>query len=117
MPHYGGIIIHDCWASYLSYNHLEHGLCGSHLLRELTFIVDSNGYRWAKKLKRLLQRTCKIVSKRTRNVSTANEYLKLQRLYKHILTEGEKELPVIPERQKNVEVSLPNQTPIIFGED
>lgn len=49
IPLYGGIIIHDCWASYLSYGHLEHGLCGSHLLRELTFIIDSNGYRWAKK--------------------------------------------------------------------
>ena len=30
IPKYGGTIIHDCWASYLSYNHCEHGLCGSH---------------------------------------------------------------------------------------
>ena len=28
IPAYGGIIVHDCWASYLSYEHLEHGLCG-----------------------------------------------------------------------------------------
>ncbi|RUM93865.1 MAG: IS66 family transposase, partial [Thiothrix sp.] len=38
IPRYGGVIIHDCWASYLSYTHCGHGLCGSHLLRELTFI-------------------------------------------------------------------------------
>ena len=44
IPRYGGVIIHDCWASYLSYAHCGHGLCGSHLLRELTFIVESNGY-------------------------------------------------------------------------
>ncbi len=48
IPRYGGVIIHDCWASYLSYAHCRHGLCGSHLLRELTFIVESNGYAWAK---------------------------------------------------------------------
>ena len=33
IPRYGG---HNCWASYLSYNNCEHGLCGSHLTRELT---------------------------------------------------------------------------------
>ncbi len=27
IPRYGGVIIHDCWASYLSYNHCCHGLC------------------------------------------------------------------------------------------
>ena len=43
---YGDVVIHDCWASYLAYDHCSHGLCGSHLLRELTFIVDANGYAW-----------------------------------------------------------------------
>jgi transposase len=42
IPHYGGTIVHDGWASYLSYDHLKHGLCGGHLLRELTFIIESN---------------------------------------------------------------------------
>ena len=98
IPLYGGIIIHDCWASYLSYGHLEHGLCGSHLLRELTFIVDSNGYRWAKKMKRLLQKICKMVSRRKEKCLTADEYLKLQRLYKKILAAGKTEMPPIPEK-------------------
>ena len=44
IPRYGGKIIHDCWASYLSCLHYGHGLCGSHLLHELTFIFESNGY-------------------------------------------------------------------------
>ncbi len=39
---YGGAIIHDCWPSYVSYPDCSHGLCGSHLLRELTFIVDTH---------------------------------------------------------------------------
>ena len=32
-----GAFIHDCWASYLSYDHCNHGLCRT--LRELTFII------------------------------------------------------------------------------
>ena len=35
-------MIHDCWASCLSHDHCRHGLCGSHLLPELVFIIDSN---------------------------------------------------------------------------
>ncbi len=31
LQRYGGVIIHDCWASYLSYEHCGHGLCDSHL--------------------------------------------------------------------------------------
>ncbi|WP_419618705.1 IS66 family transposase [Thiolapillus sp.] len=58
IPRYGGVIIHDCWASYLSYDQCGHGLCGSHLLRELTFVIDSNDYAWAANMKRLLQETC-----------------------------------------------------------
>lgn len=98
IPHYSGEIIHDCWASYLSYDHLKHGLCGGHLLRELTFIIDSNGYRWAKKMKRLLQKACKMVSSRKEKCLTADEYLKLARLYRKIIAAGEKELPAIPEK-------------------
>ncbi len=55
IPRYGGVIIHDCWASYLAYEHCGHGLCGAHLLRELTCIVEADGYAWAKNMKRLLQ--------------------------------------------------------------
>lgn len=96
IPRYGGVIIHDCWASYLSYDHCGHGLCGAHLLRELTFIMDSNDYTWAGQMKRLLQETRAAVSqtpqKRLGNAALA----RLQRRYRTILTQGEKELPPIP---------------------
>ncbi len=29
----------------MGYDQCRHQLCGSHLLRELTFVVESNGYR------------------------------------------------------------------------
>lgn len=99
IPRYGGVVIHDCWASYLVYEHCGHGLCGSHLLRELTFIVDANGYTWAARMKRLLQNTCIVVAKRKRKKLTRTEYMNLQKSYRTILTRGEKELPPIPPRQ------------------
>jgi transposase len=99
IPRYGGVLIHDCWSSYLAYVHCDHGLCGSHLLRELTFVVDANGYTWAADMKTLLQQTCARVSRRKRKRLTPREYQNLQKRYRTILTRGEKELPAIPPRQ------------------
>ena len=96
IPNYDGIIIHDCWASYLSYGHLEHGLCGSHLLRELTFVVESNDYSWAKNMKNLLKEIAGLVSQRKRKKLTEKEYKKLLKRYRNILTRGENEMPPIP---------------------
>ncbi len=100
IPRYDGVIIHDCWSSYLSYTHCQHGLCGAHLLRELTFIEDANGYAWATNIKRLLKETCKLVSQREEKQLTESEYQNLQKRYRNLLTRGEKELPVIPPKPK-----------------
>jgi transposase len=96
IPRYGGKIVHDCWSSYLSYHHCGHGLCGSHLLRELTFIFEANGYAWARNMKRLLQETCINVSKTTEKQLEDKDLANLQKRYRNILTRGTKELPAIP---------------------
>ena len=96
IPRYHGTIIHDCWSSYLTYNHCDHSLCGSHLLRELTCAIESNNYQWAKNMKALLREICKIVSKRKNKRLTKKEYAALQKRYRNIITRGENELPAIP---------------------
>ena len=98
IPRYGGVVIHDCWASYLSYENCNHALCGSHLLRELTFVVESNSYRWAKNIKMLLKETAAKVSKRKRKRLTPTEYLKLQKKYRTIMTKGKSELPKVAKK-------------------
>jgi hypothetical protein len=98
IPRYGGVLIHDCWSSYLAYAHCDHGLCGSHLLRELTFVVDAHGYAWAANVKALLQQTCARISRRKRKTLTRREYQNLQKRYRNLLTRGAKELPPIPPR-------------------
>ena len=99
IPRYGGVIIHDCWASYLAYDHCSHGLCGAHLLRELAFIIEADGYPWAKNMKRLLQETCARVARSKRKKISARQYDNLRKRYRNILTRGEQELPPLPVRQ------------------
>lgn len=98
IPRYNGAIIHDCWASYLSYSHCLHGLCGSHIVRELTCIIESNGYKWASNMKCLLLETCKKVSILKKKKFSAKQYAALQKRYRNIITRGESELPTIPPR-------------------
>lgn len=99
IPRYGGVIIHDCWASYLSYDHCDHGLCGAHLLRELTFIIEAHDYAWAANIKKLLQQTCVQVSQSKAKKLSAQQYAHLQKRYRNLLTRGSKELPPVPQRQ------------------
>jgi transposase len=53
LPHFKGISIHDGWAAYFLYA-CEHACCNVHLLRELIFLSEEQGYVWAHALKKLL---------------------------------------------------------------
>lgn len=98
IPRYGGTIVHDCWASYLSYDNVDHGLCGAHLLRELKFVEDSTKDKWATNMKKLLQSAAEMVAKRPHErVLTTKEYKTLQSRYRNLLTRGKKQLPPFPE--------------------
>ena len=97
LPKYGGIAVHDCWASYFSFEGMGHALCNAHLIRELKFVEDSIGYLWATKLKRLLKVAITMVNSREGKILTQDEYTKLVRLYEDILIQGLAELPLFPE--------------------
>jgi len=99
IPRYGGVIVHDCWASYLAYDHCSHGLCGAHLLRELTFVNEANPYGWAQQMKALLQAACQAVRERVNKKLDPNELARLQRRYRTILTKGANKMPPIPKQQ------------------
>ncbi|MEJ2075822.1 MAG: transposase [Reinekea sp.] len=98
IPLYGGVLIHDCLSSYLSYDHCDHELCGAHLLRELTFIVDAHDH--ARKMRTLSQGTCKTVSKSKQKKLIGPAYKNLQKRYRTILTQGAKEIPEKPKGQR-----------------
>ena len=55
VPRFRGRAIHDGLASYWPYGQCAHALCNAHHLRELTFVEEHLGQRWAKDLKEVLR--------------------------------------------------------------
>lgn len=104
IPKYGGIIIHDCWATYLSYKNVGHALCGSHILRELKYIMECEGHNasWSMMMKELLQEAAETVSGRIESPTLYDrEYDALQTRYREILDYALTELPAFPATGKN----------------
>lgn len=53
VPTFRGTSVHDGFGSYFRYG-CQHALCNVHILRELTFLAEEQGWWWAAKLKALL---------------------------------------------------------------
>jgi transposase len=53
LPFFLGTSVHDSFGSYWRYG-CQHALCNVHLLRDLTFLAEEQGWWWAAKLKALL---------------------------------------------------------------
>ena len=48
LTEFKGIAMHDCWASYWNYPDIQHAVCCTHLLRELTGIDENHPeQKWA----------------------------------------------------------------------
>jgi len=47
LPDFRGRAVHDFWDSYLKYD-CNHAFCNAHLLRELIFLWEEQGQKWAK---------------------------------------------------------------------
>jgi len=50
---FSGWVVHDCWQSYFAGGNYRHALCGAHLLRELTALIEQ-GSQWATRMHELL---------------------------------------------------------------
>ena len=100
IPVYTGTLTHDCRASSFAYFQCKHQVCGSHILRDLAFVVESSGYRWARLMKKLLCEICHEVNKSETGVLSEAECRKYPKRYWTILTQGGKELPEIPQRRQ-----------------
>jgi hypothetical protein len=91
-------IVHDRYSSYFNFKQCIHVICGSHLLRDLAFVIESNNYRWARNMKRLLKTAAAMVTKSKSKKLTKKQFDRLQKNYRNILTRGAKEMPPIPVR-------------------
>lgn len=62
LPKRTGWCIHDYWKAYLKYQQAKHGLCGAHLLRELTYLVENYQQPWAEAMIKLLTEIQKAIA-------------------------------------------------------
>ena len=86
------IVGHLIWPTII----VDHGLCGSHMVRELKRAIESNGYNWASNMKAFFWRLVKKFQNEKRKDLSKKNMLICRNDYRNILTRGEKELPAIP---------------------
>jgi hypothetical protein len=80
--------------------YIETLLGGGAIMQRKAPAIESNGYPWARHLKRLLKETRAKVAERDNKHLTEAEYKKLRKRYRTILTQGAKQLPPLPPRKK-----------------
>ena len=87
---YQGIAVHDCWSSYLNYR-CVHALCNAHFLRELTFIWEEWGQKWAQEMAEALRGWKKLVDRgKARGLAALSPGLleQIEQQYERILLRG-----------------------------
>lgn len=90
--------VHDCWASYFDFEQCRHALCGAHLLRELTNLIE-NGSKWAIQMHQFLLDLYKVSQKARVLVADKQAWV---REYQHIcqIAHGEEPPPKQGKRGK-----------------
>lgn len=63
LPSFTGTAIHDHWDPYFTFENCKHGLCNSHIFRELKFLYEVTGEAWARDFRKLLKKIHKAVQK------------------------------------------------------
>jgi transposase len=85
LPNYKGIVVHDSYAPYRTYN-FTHALCNAHNLRDLK-LAEEIGQKWATKLKNLLLELNKLKIEHGGVVPLFLQK-KFRRKYRKIIAEG-----------------------------
>jgi transposase len=91
-----GTAVHDSLRQYLGYENCVHALCGAHLLRELTAIIENDGLEWARQMKGQLKEMKSTVEryKAEDKIDLSRYYLKkFSEKYREILEVGQSECP------------------------
>jgi len=54
IPHYRGLLIHDCLRAYFTFQNCRHGICNAHTQRELTYLHEQLEQGWSAEMIELL---------------------------------------------------------------
>jgi len=85
---FGGIAVHDCWASYFGFGESKHAVCNAHILRELTGLMETSASKWGRGMKRLL---LEMHQKSDCGKGVIKAMAKYEKRYEAILRAGEAE--------------------------
>jgi len=94
LPNYNGVIIHDFWKAYYKYL-CDHGLCDTHLLRELTSISENYEQEWSGQMADLLLviKGCVDETRETSDSLMAKQIKDFETMYDYITKMGLEENP------------------------
>jgi transposase len=96
LPAYQNWAVHDCWPTYFHFTACRHAVCGAHLLREFTGLVES-GSKWAGNFHAFLLELYERSDKGKASIATEERPEILAR-YQQLLEQADKEEP--PPTQK-----------------
>lgn len=91
LPGFRGILCHDHWKPYFTYD-CTHALCNAHHLRELTGVWEEDKHQWARDMKLLLEEIHH-AAKNAGGVLETCESEKYRQRYRVILNNAESECP------------------------
>ena len=98
LPKFTGILCHDHWKPYYTYE-CTHSLCNAHHLRELTRVWEQDNQKWAKRMKELLEEMNNAVNDASGLLESV-ESKKYRHKYRAILKKAEVECPPPDESQR-----------------
>jgi transposase len=96
LPFFKGISVHDHWKPYFTFD-CQHALCNSHHLRELERAWEQDGQKWAKNMKRLLEKINVVVDRHSGKLPKKKATLYLNK-YRALITRATHECPA-PQRE------------------
>jgi len=100
IPRFKGILCHDHWKPYYTYDGCLHALCNAHHLRELTRAHEQDKQEWAGKMKALLEEFNIAVNNAGGSLDKAAAN-KNRKRYRKLLEEAELECPPPDESKRN----------------
>ena len=98
LPKFKGILCHDHWKPYYSYD-CTHALCNAHHLRELTAVWEEDKQQWAKEMKALLEETNR-AAKDAGGLLESSKSEKYRQRYRSIVKNAETECPAPDETNR-----------------
>lgn len=91
LPSFQNWAVHDCWSTYFNFTGCRHAVCGAHLLREFTALIES-GSIWAQNFQAFLLDLYERSDKGKATIPT-KERPKILRQYQDLLQQADKEEP------------------------